>query len=205
MKRLFLIILASLLLLMGCAKGAQYIEGSNDRALLTADGEPLLTLLDYNRLVCENALQDEMLGQKRKSEEELFISACEYALCARFAEDFGAQADIEALYSEYDSYLSDLKTNLDNTTLEYLAELRGELNMSEEELRDWTVRETYKQRSAQALVEEISGVYIDLTDTEAMEEVVLANLQQLADMYEIECSFEGYEDHTFDFKNILDL
>ncbi len=205
MKKTLLFILAALIILTGCAQGAKYLEGGDDTPLLTADGDVLLTIKDYNRLVCENELQHELLGQDRSTQDELFTTAAEYALCARFAEDFGAQADIETLYSEYDSYLSDLKTNLDNTTLNYLSELKKELDMDDDALRDWTVYETYKQRCCEDLIENISKNYSGLTDTAAMEEAVLSNLQQLADMYEINCSFEGFENKTFDFKNILKL
>lgn len=205
MKKFFYIILISLFLFSGCAE--DYAEPLNDTAidnpLIAAGEEVLLTVQDYNRLVIEDKLSSQFLGTERHDQTTLFETAAEYAVLAYFAEVYMCEADMNQAYSEYDNYIAELKSNLENNTIEYLAKLRTSFNMTEDEFRSWYAYKNYQTYSAENLLNDIAGIYPNITDGEDMKAAVIDNLYQLLDMYGFQCYFEGYTDYKPTFEHIL--
>ena len=205
MKKLFCILIVLLFALTACSQEAasSIQDRPDDDALITLNGDTVLTVRDYNRIVIFNQVSHEYNDTELLSEEELFTTEAEYVCAAYLATLFNVQADMDDMYADYDSAVSDMTANLDNDALEYAAKLQNSLDMTDEEFRDWCANYSYIRTSAQNLIQDIADVYGNITNGDAMAEEIIANLKQMLNEYGFECSFDGYTDYIPDFSHIV--
>ena len=75
--------------------------------------------------------------------------------------------------------------------------------MSDQEYKDWNVKENLHKYNAENLLEDLAATYSYVTDPIYMEEVMLENLLALLDFSQLELGYPGVQKKDFSFQTIL--
>lgn len=209
MRRAFSIFLAVLLLLAllcaaGCSKKSA-LEGMNpDDPLLVVNGQVIMTVQDLQRSLKEQEISHQVKGTALQKEKDLFLQKAELRILSYYAEQFSLGADQQFLETEYDAHIIEIEdTEVYGKEKEFFDALQKEFGMSDQEYKDWNVKENLHKYNAENLLEDLAATYSYVTDPIYMEEVMLENLLALLDFSQLELGYPGVQKKDFSFQTIL--
>lgn len=204
-RRFFSLAVCAMMLfcLCGCAK-SRLSAFADEEALLTVDGQPILTALDFRRLRTQQAVSHDILDTDLPREKAAFITQAEIALLSCFAEEYGLSYDRTAVEQEYDAHLLEIQdTDLYGKELLFSTALQAALGMDADAYRTWSVDEACKDYDIQELLDDIASLYSHISDAETLRELLQQNLLHLLEIHEVEIRYPGVSLRKLTFEDIL--
>ncbi len=206
MKKYFLLFLTVLLLFVfcGCAKKDTVSSLLPEDPLLTIDGQVVMTVLDFQRLLIEQQVSADVKGTEISAEDELFIKSAERYILSYFAELYNVGYDKDSLYEEFDNHMEELSDEEIYGTEKLFSEtLQQELGLGDDAYKEWAVSDSLLDYNVSLLLEDIADVYGNITDPIQMEEYILQNVYALFEVYDIELSYPGVKASDLTFVDTL--
>lgn len=195
-----------LLLVSGCGKNAASAV-SADSELLKADGEVLIDGEEFLRARKAADLQSEIMDAAQKSDEQLFTELAELALLDALAKKLGVESEMTKaqLTANYDTYMQNAASGMTDAEKlnTYLERLQKELNMSDDEFKEWNLQNYQKEINAEQVCLYAAESYTHISDPEYLKESIQHEVQGLSQLMEIECSFPGMENHEFTYETFI--
>lgn len=204
-RRFFSLAVCAMMLfcLCGCAKSRLSAFADGD-ALLTVDGQPVLTALDFRRLRTQQAVSHDILDTDLPKEKAAFIAQAEIALLSFFAQEYGLSYDRAAVEQEYDAHLLEIQdTDLYGDELRFSTTLQAALGMDADAYRTWSVDEACKDYDIQGLLDDIASLYSHISDAETLRELLQQNLLHLVEIHEVEIAYPGVSLQNLTFWDLL--
>lgn len=205
-KTLLFLLAACCLSVAGCAKKDALSGMSPESALVSVDGEVVMTVQDFERSLIEQEVSHETKGTERKKEAELFKEKAGLRILSYYAERYGLSTDEAFLQEEYDAHIVEIEdTDVYGQEKAFFDELQQALGMDDEQYKAWNVAENLIQYNVANLLDDIVDTYKAITDPVYMEEVTLENLYALVNDAEIVISYPGVSKDDLRFENLLSL
>lgn len=201
--KLIVVFAALLLIFMGCAKEMDIDSLSPDTPLLRVGEDVLMTAGDFQELLLMQDLSEEIRETAPMKQKSLFVYHAEYYVLSYFAEEFGLDYSLDNLSEEYDFHLEEIEdTEVYGNELKFLNALQDALNLTDQDYKSWYIRYSVREYNTANLIEDLTGVYGMITDPVRMEELILENLHELCNVYEVEILYEGVTLQDLSFESV---
>lgn len=206
-KRLFSLLLSLVLLLflvLGCG-GSKLKSFAPEDALLSIEGQTLMTKQDFDRLWTQQKLSEEIYGVDKMKERDFFIYCAELYILYYYAEVYGFTYSREEALSLYDAYYESLKEGeVSENEVTLYKELKKALAMDDDAFRDWYADNTVMHNSMESLLTDIAESYGGISDPTRMEELITNTVYDLFHSKEnaIEIFYPGVTLYSFTYDSI---